>query len=546
MEKEIFNIYNESADDITKKWYAYMRSHEPKVRAAYGELQSALKSGEHSDIKGAKDVYERTMKNVTLNNDKYKAMLNETTARLSHVNEIALDYINGNLPKVYTLNYNEFANQEISGYAFTLVNEQAVKNLATENKSLLPSKKLDIPKDKKWNIKSINSQVLQGILQGESIPKIANRLQNVVDMNRNSAIRNARTMTTGAENKGRRDSFKKAQDDGVIMSQMWVATHGGRTRDWHADLDGKEVKIGEPWENAYGKIMYPGDPSAHPANVYNCRCAIRAVVKGFTWNRQEQSKYTDIVNHAVDTANSLPIVKKNTDASINKVALSRGISNEEAKNILDKSVSDIVNNSEVGVSITKDNLMTAINEGSFKSVYETGTSKYNKNTKFRSEAEKMMFDISENDIKPSDRPIYGALMPRLNGERSENYYSRGPISKYGDGITIVFNKEFIKDSSTLTLGDSLNYAGRIGVTSLSDPEFTAAYNIGAAARMADGADLIDVADKLDHYFEVQIFGSDTHSINNISRVVISESKIKDTGDLIELLKEKNIEIKKIK
>jgi hypothetical protein len=29
------------------------------------------------------------------------------------------------------------------------------------------------------------------------------------------------------------------------------------------------------------RIMYPGDPEAHPANVYNCRCTIAAKVMGF-------------------------------------------------------------------------------------------------------------------------------------------------------------------------------------------------------------------------------------------------------------------------
>ena len=37
----------------------------------------------------------------------------------------------------------------------------------------------------------------------------------------------------------------------------------------------------KPFENSLGKIMFPGDPSAHGANVWNCRCSMAAVVKGF-------------------------------------------------------------------------------------------------------------------------------------------------------------------------------------------------------------------------------------------------------------------------
>lgn len=281
MEKTVNSIYNRASDEIADKWYKYMESHENGLKSAYNALQDAIKSGDKDTIDKAKSDYERKVRNVTLNNDRYKAMLNETSAKLTHTNEVALNYVNGNMAKIYTLNYNEFANQDITGYTFTLVNEQAVKNLATEDKSLLPKKKVDIPKDIAWNQKNINSEVLQGILQGENITKIADRLTHVTDMNRNSSIRNARTMVTSAENKGRQDSFKKAESDGVIMKRRWVATNDDRTRAWHSDLDGVEVDLDEPWENEYGEIMYPGDPSADPCNVYNCRCSIRSVVIGF-------------------------------------------------------------------------------------------------------------------------------------------------------------------------------------------------------------------------------------------------------------------------
>lgn len=261
-----------------------MESHEEKLKDAYDDLQEALKSGDREAIAEARDVYERTAKNITVNNKRFEGMVEETAQKISHVNEVALAYVNGQMPQVYTINYNEFGNQDIKGYSFSLVNEDAVKNLARSNKILLPEKKVDVPKDVRWNVKNINSQMMQGILQGESIPKLAKRLGNVSDMNKVSAIRNARTMTTSAENGGRQDSFKRAQSDGVKMGRVWVSAHDDRTRAWHLDLNGVEVGIDEPWENEYGEIMYPGDPSADPANVYNCRCSIRAKVYGFDWN----------------------------------------------------------------------------------------------------------------------------------------------------------------------------------------------------------------------------------------------------------------------
>lgn len=281
MEKHVNEIYSEAYDDISKSWDKFMKSHAPKLEQAQKELEEAKKSSDKDAIKDATEKYERIAKDITVNDEQYQAMVDETSAKLTHANEVALAYVNNQMPKIYTTNYNAFGDNEIDGYSFALVNENAVKELATKDKAFLPKKKVDIPKDMKWNEKNINSQMLQGILQGESIPKMAMRLMNVTDMNRKSAVRNARTMTTSAENKGRQDSFKKAEEDGVIMTREWVAYIDDRTRAWHEDLNGVEVGVDEPWENEYGPLMYPGDPEADPANVYNCRCSIRAHIKGF-------------------------------------------------------------------------------------------------------------------------------------------------------------------------------------------------------------------------------------------------------------------------
>jgi hypothetical protein len=214
---------------------------------------------------------------------RFTEMKEQCAKQLLNVNQTALAYVNGKLPEVYAINYNalESAVDGVGGYSFTLVDADTIKKLATTDTSLLPYKKLDPAKDIPWNMKRINAEVLQGILQGESMDKIAKRLKHVQDMNRDSAIRSARTIVTGAENKGRQDSYARAEADGIILQKQWLATDDGRTRHWHAELDGQTVKQDGVFSNAVGLIKYPGDPGAHPSNVYNCRCSMRAVVKGF-------------------------------------------------------------------------------------------------------------------------------------------------------------------------------------------------------------------------------------------------------------------------
>ena len=274
MERHLSAIYSEAQKDIQKKADEYF----DKFKKADEEKRKLVKQGKLTE-----DEYKTWRQNKIMYGKRFTAMKEDVAKQLLNVNQTATAYINGELPEVYTLNYNALAEtvDGVGGYSFTLTDRDTVKHLATTDKSLLPFRELDPAKDIPWNMKKINSQVLQGIVQGESIPKISKRIMNVQEMNKASAIRSARTIVTGAENKGRLDSFKRAEADGIILEKEWIATSDSRTRDWHNELDGQTRPTDKPFENAIGKIMFPGDPSADGANVYNCRCSMASVVKGF-------------------------------------------------------------------------------------------------------------------------------------------------------------------------------------------------------------------------------------------------------------------------
>ena len=283
MEKRLSAIYSRANKEIGKRWKEYLAESQAEIDELQKAYELAKKGGDAKEIRKAGIALSRAKKDRTLMDNRFKALTETTAAQLANVNKTAIAYVNGELPEVYSINYNalEPSVDGVGGYTFALVDADTVKNLATTDKSLLPFKELDEKKDIKWNVKKMNAEVLQGILQGEPMDKIAGRLSKVTEMNATAAIRNARTMVTGAENKGRQDSYKRAEKDGIIMKREWLATNDSRTRHWHAELDGVEVDIDEPWENEFGKIMFPGDPSADPANTYNCRCSMAAKVIGF-------------------------------------------------------------------------------------------------------------------------------------------------------------------------------------------------------------------------------------------------------------------------
>ena len=215
------------------------------------------------------EEYTKWRKGKVMYGKRFTEMKEQCAKQLLNVNQTALAYVNGELPEVYAINYNalESAVDGVGGYSFTLVDADTVRNLAVTDTSLLPYKEIDPAKDIPWNMKKINAETLQGILQGESMDKIAKRMMNVQEMNKTQAIRSARTIVTGAENKGRQDSYARAEADGIILQKEWIATNDSRTRHSHAALDGAIVDQDKKFDNG---LMFPGDPNGRPEEVYNC------------------------------------------------------------------------------------------------------------------------------------------------------------------------------------------------------------------------------------------------------------------------------------
>ena len=279
MEKRLSAIYSRAEKEIGERWKEYLVESQAEIDELQKAYELAEKGGDAKEIRKAGKKLASAKRERTLMDKRFKDLTEATAAQLANVNKTALAYVNGQLPEVYSINYNALSQSVdgVGGYTFALVDADTVKNLATTDKSLLPFKELDEKKDIRWNVKKMNAEVLQGILQGEPMDKIASRLSKVTGMNETAAIRNARTMVTGAENKGRQDSYARATDDGIILAKEWISTNDSRTRHSHAVLDGAIVDQDKKFDNG---LMFPGDPNGRPAETWNCRCTVSAVVKG--------------------------------------------------------------------------------------------------------------------------------------------------------------------------------------------------------------------------------------------------------------------------
>ena len=299
MEREISLMYKKSAKDLYKKWDAYIGRGDKRIQTLEKDLRDAFKVGDEQVIAEVEERLKKAKEAFTYKNDYYKHMLNSITYDMAQVNNDVRAYVNGQLPEIYAKNYAQ-ANEIVKGMKldFALPNEQAIKARILEGKVKTPFMRTDkfikIPKDQRWNTKFINSQVMQGIIQGEDMRTISKRIfpeiqaknGGLPERNRASAIRNARTLVTGAENQGKHDSYEFLSDNGLVIKQVWIATGDDRTREAHLEMDGQEVEIGEPFiainrDGSECELEYPADPNGDAEQVYNCRCALTARVVGF-------------------------------------------------------------------------------------------------------------------------------------------------------------------------------------------------------------------------------------------------------------------------
>lgn len=289
LESKIYTTYKQAEKEVQDKWKAYLDEVDEETKEIKKKLVEATKTKNPTDIIKYQSKIKGLYRDKTITNQYFQNLLQEIALQYQHSAETATDIINGKLPKVYSVNYNYMGQQALPQVSkltdidimFNLVDVQTVRNLLIEDETLLPLLGINGKKYRRWVTSKINAEVLNGIIQGESMDKIASRLQSVTAMTARAAITNARTAVTSAENKGRLDSMMELEKRGAILEKEWLATSDSRTRDWHRELNGKTAEINEAFENAMGKIRYPGDPQARPANVYNCRCTLLTNVKGF-------------------------------------------------------------------------------------------------------------------------------------------------------------------------------------------------------------------------------------------------------------------------
>ena len=281
LEKRIAEVFKEAEKDLDKEVKEYFA----KFKLRDKEMQALVDAGEMT-----KADYQQWRLTQIGRGQRFEALRDKVAERYTQANEVANAYVNDMTPSIYSLNRNYEAYQiekTVGSCDFTMWDESTVRRLLVEQPDLMPyyppSRALNRGIDLAYGKDQITKHVTSGIIRGLAPGKIANELMSgITTMNRDSAVRAARTGITAAQNAGRLDSYIAAEKMGIQIKRRWMCTKDARTRLSHGMADG-QIVVGtkEPFKVGGYKMMFPGDKSmgAPGHEIYNCRCTTRTVEK---------------------------------------------------------------------------------------------------------------------------------------------------------------------------------------------------------------------------------------------------------------------------
>lgn len=271
---EVWETYQQAQADAQEALSAFLKRFEKEDE----KRRKLVEKGEMT-----KAEYRSWRSGQILRSRQLSSTLDQVSQAMTEANQVAMAALAGKLPEVYAenANYSAFWVCKETGLAvgFDLVDPDTVQHMLTAGEAVLMLPSVNVAKDMAWNRKLVASQLTQGVLLGESIPKMARRVQRVTGSNYATAVRTARTTVTGAENAGRVHSYKRAKEMGIKLEKEWVATLDGRTRHSHRQLHGQKIsnEEGAKFDNG---CRYPGDPQGRYDEICNCRCTLVAAIEG--------------------------------------------------------------------------------------------------------------------------------------------------------------------------------------------------------------------------------------------------------------------------
>jgi SPP1 gp7 family putative phage head morphogenesis protein len=254
--KEILKAYSESLNSVRSKMSFIYEKYSSDGTLSYADMTKynrlvTLEKEIRQEVYSLSGVNKKTIE--TLSGDVFQESYFHTAHALEFEAQARLSYGMIN-PKIIEASIQN----PLSGLS---LNERLIKN--REN-----------------IIINIRQQITQGLIQGESYPKMARRIKETLEGDAAKALRIAQTESHRVQTEGRLASMEHAQSLGVKMVKVWVATLDAAVRDTHAALDGQKVAMDEEFHIRGMSAKAPGMFGIAAEDI-NCRCTVRSEIEGY-------------------------------------------------------------------------------------------------------------------------------------------------------------------------------------------------------------------------------------------------------------------------
>lgn len=280
-------------------------------------VQKQFLNNEEAVIKSLKQVYGKSLEDVTKQSEKLQKEFEELSAIYDTVeDETEREILKSRMrSKVYQKKYQDSLKTQISGILdnmhensyktvsdylelcyedgfigtmFDLQGQGIPMCMPLDQKAMVRAVQTDskiskglynhLGEDVGTLKKHITSEISRGISTGMTTNQIARNLAAKMTGNYKNAggslayaQRIARTEGHRIQCQGTMDAMHGAKEMGADVVKQWDASLDARTRDSHAKVDGEIRELDKKFSNG---LMFPGDPSGRAAEVVNCRCAL--------------------------------------------------------------------------------------------------------------------------------------------------------------------------------------------------------------------------------------------------------------------------------
>lgn len=255
-----------------------------------------------------------------------------------------------------------------------------------------------------------------------------------------------------------------ARATGAELHKTWVTVGDAAVRASHAEVQGTSIPKGAYFSVGGSQLLHPRDPSGPPGETINCRCWL-------TWERvggastERGALGAPVEEQAPERLPPLEPLDRparrrhpyiNPDR-IDEVSIRQqewlqqiadrypDVSVENLKSWAPRGWQPLLDSGEVRIAVDEDTLTKILNEGRFKSQFETRTSAGFYDPTSRSKIESRLFGYAD-DLDPTLRPIYGYV-----GQPGVRHHS---AAAYGE-IDVVL-KQSVRPRVTVTMEDSFD------------------------------------------------------------------------------------------